>query len=122
MTRWKSTTPAEQSESEYKAQIIQYAQLNGWRVVSTPDGELSRRIPSSMIGFPDLYLIRFRADPDNGNEATIAEHKYRELKAAKGRLSAAQRIWGQHMLFAGLDYDVWRVGDTPWEVIEDDLR
>ena len=56
MTRWKSTTP---TESEYRSAIIDLAHLRGWRVVSLPDGEHAKRIPSSMIGFPDLLPIRF---------------------------------------------------------------
>lgn len=121
MTRWKTTQP-EQTESEYKAVIVKYAQLQGWCVVSTPDGEHSRRVPSSMVGFPDLYLMRFRPDPANGDEAMRVEQKWRELKAARGRLSAAQRLWAKRLLFAELDYDLWRVGDTPWAVIEEDLK
>lgn len=46
-------------------------------------------------GWPDLAI---------GTRAAL----FRELKAERGVLTAAQREVGEHMCVAGLDWDVWR--------------
>ena len=52
----------------------------------------SRRSPG---GFPDMTIVGQRVI-------------YRELKTAKGRLTAAQWRWFDALVLAGADADVWR--------------
>ena len=115
MTRWKSTTP---SESEFKATVVEYAEAQGWWVVSTPDGEHMRRCPVSMVGFPDLYMVRFSHDKDG---VLHMQSMYRELKVGKNVLTPSQQAWGSSLMFAGENYDVWRE-TTPWQYIEEALK
>ncbi len=53
----------------------------------------------SVSGWPDLALC--------GRRGLIL----RELKTAAGRLSAAQRQWGERLSVAGADWGVWRPAD-----------
>lgn len=76
-------------EKHFQALVVFYARSRGWRVYHTYD---SRR---SEPGFPDLVLVR--------NEVL-----YRELKAEKGRLTDAQKVWGESLTEAGANYAVWR--------------
>ena len=77
------------TEKSFQSLVVFYAKSRGWRVYHTYD---SRR---SEPGFPDLLLVR---------------HKilYRELKIEKGRVSPAQKAWGESLTEAGADYAVWR--------------
>lgn len=77
------------TEANFQYLIISYARSHGWRVYHTYD---SRR---SEPGFPDLVLVR-------------REVLYRELKSEKGRLTAAQKAWGESLTKAGANYAVWR--------------
>ena len=76
-------------EKHFQSLVVFYARSRGWRVYHTYD---SRR---SEPGFPDLVLVR--------NEVL-----YRELKAEKGRLTDAQKAWGESLTEAGANYAVWR--------------
>ena len=76
-------------EKHFQSLVVFYARSRGWRVYHTYD---SRR---SEPGFPDLVLVR--------NEVL-----YRELKAEKGRLTDAQKAWGESLTKAGANYAVWR--------------
>ena len=53
----------------------------------------------SVSGWPDLALC--------GRRGLIL----RELKTATGRLSRAQRQWGERLTTAGADWAVWRPAD-----------
>ena len=83
------------TERQLQAQVVQLAQLNGWRCYHTFD---SRR---SAPGFPDLLLVR------------PPRLIFAELKSEKGRLRPAQAE-----CFAALaeverapETYVWRPGD-----------
>lgn len=115
MTRWQSTTP---TESGFRKAVIELAEAHGWCVISMPDGEHMKRIPSSAVGFPDLYMVRFSHDKDG---VLHMRSMYRELKVGKNVLSPAQEAWGSSLMFAGENYDVWRE-TTPWHYIEEALR
>ena len=65
----------------------------GWMCYHTYD---SRR---SEPGFPDLVLVRDKVV------------MFRELKTDKGRLTTAQKNWGDKLTEAGSDYAVWRPKD-----------
>ncbi len=63
------------TERQLQAQVVQLAQLNGWRCYHTFD---SRR---STPGFPDLVLVR------------PPRCLFVELKTTAGRLRPEQRSW-----------------------------
>ena len=119
MTRWQSTTP---TESGFRKAVIELAEAHDWYVVPMPDGEHMRRIPKSMVGWPDLYMVRFIAEPDsNGDYVLRMTELYRELKVGRNTLSIEQESWGRRLILADKDYAVWR-DTTPWSQIEEDLR
>ena len=114
MRRWQSTTP---TEAQFKSAIVQYAEANGWKVISAPDGKHMQRIPVSMRGWPDLHLMKVRTV----NGVIYMEQKYRELKVGKNARTDEQVSWGNWLTEAGCDYGVWR-DSTPWCEIEGELR
>ena len=77
------------TEKHFQSHVLRYAKKRGWHVYHTHD---SRR---SEPGFPDLVLVRNKV-------------LFRELKTDKGRLTAAQKAWGESLTTAGADYAVWR--------------
>ena len=77
------------TEKKFQSQIVQLAKLYGWTVYHTYD---SRR---SEPGFPDLVLVR---------ETVL----FRELKTDDGKLTPAQKAWGDTLKKAGANYAVWR--------------
>lgn len=80
------------TEKQFQSEIVKFAKRCGWSVYHTHD---SRR---SEPGFPDLVLVKDRV-------------LYRELKTDTGRISKAQKIWGQALIKAGADFKVWRPRD-----------
>ena len=76
-------------EKDFQDHLVQYAKNRGWQVYHTFD---SRRCAP---GFPDLVLVRDKI-------------LYRELKTEKGKLTPAQKTWGEMLVCAGADYAVWR--------------
>lgn len=95
------------SEAEFQSAVIAYAELQGWRVIHTPDSPYTKFIPKSARGFPDLLLMR-------GNTLM-----FRELKTEEGRLSSSQKAWMEWLLANGYDFETWRPGD--WRRIESQL-
>ena len=81
------------NEKLFQSRVVQAAKIYGWLCYHTYD---SRR---SEPGFPDLVLIRDKVV------------MFRELKTDKGRLTAAQKSWGDNLTEAGSDYAVWRPKD-----------
>lgn len=70
------STPRKNPEAEFQSQVVEYARLNGWRLIyHTWNSERSEP------GFPDLVLVR-------GSELVFAE-----LKAQNGRVSQEQLNW-----------------------------
>ena len=91
------------SEEEFQTQIIEYAELNGWRCYHNRD---SRR---SNPGWPDLTLVR-------GKELIFLE-----VKSAKGTTTRDQDAW----LAALKDVErvgAWAVWPADWEKVEGALR
>ena len=65
-----------QTEAQFQAVVIEYAELHGWRVYHTHD---SRR---SQAGFPDLTMVR--AEP---------RLIFAELKSEGGKPTDEQTAW-----------------------------
>ena len=87
------------SERDFQAQLIQLAELTGWRTYHTYD---SRR---SNPGFPDLVLVR------------APRVIFAELKRERGRVTDAQRAWAEELAeCAGVEYYLWRPSD--WDEVE----
>ena len=78
------------TEKEFQARVIQVAKIHQCLCYHTYN---SRR---SAPGFPDLVLVK-------GDRVL-----FRELKTDSGRLTSAQRLWGERLIEAGADYAVWR--------------
>ena len=76
-------------EKHFQAQVIKIAKAFGWTYYHT---YWSKNSPA---GFPDLVLVKNKI-------------LYRELKTEKGRLTPAQKMWGENIKKAGGDWDVWR--------------
>lgn len=91
------------SEKEFQALVVDVAKRRGWLVYHTFD---SRR---SGAGFPDLVLVRERV-------------LFRELKTARGVVSAVQKAWLQRLVSAGADVAVWRPADWVDGSISEALR
>ena len=77
------------TEKQFQSHVVQFAKVMHWQVYHTYD---SRR---SEPGFPDLLLVRERV-------------LFRELKSEKGRISLAQKQWGDKLIRAGADFKIWR--------------
>ena len=91
------------TEAEFQQAVVELARAEcGWKVYHTYD---SRR---SAPGFPDLVLAR---------QGVLL---FWELKAAKGRATAAQREWLDALRATGANVDVLYPED--WPAIEIDLR
>lgn len=80
------------TEAQFQSAIITLATRLGWMHYHTHD---SRR---SVPGFPDLVLVH----------PIKRRTLFRELKAMKGRVSAAQVQWLDALASAGQDAGVWR--------------
>lgn len=101
------------TESEFQAQVVQLAELCGWRTNHTYRSASRRdgggwRTATTCIGWPDLLLWR----PDQFLAV--------ELKAEKGRLTVEQRDVLASLRAAGIDARTWFPKD--WPEIEQTLR
>jgi hypothetical protein len=81
------------TEKQLQAAVMKLAKLRGFEVFHPAVSQFSA------AGWPDLVLSR----PDR----TL----FRELKSAKGKLTAAQEGWLDRLRLSGLDADVWRPAD-----------
>ena len=82
----------EHTEKQFQSLIVQYAKRCGWLCVFYSIDSRRRLLKGK---FPDLVLVR----------NTVL---YRELKTEMGRLTPAQKAWGDRLTEAGADYQVWR--------------
>lgn len=101
------------SEAQFQRQVIQLAQLCGWRVAhfrpaKNARGEWRTPVAADGAGFPDLVLVRG------------LKFLFRELKTERGQLTPQQVMWGEELRLAGADWAVWRPSD--WPVIEQALK
>jgi len=92
------------TERQFQKQIVDLAQMLGWRVYYVPD---SRRSPA---GFPDIVLLK------------RGRLIFAELKTEKGRLRSRQKEWLNDLktLGQGVKAFCWRPSN--WEEIEETLR
>ena len=120
-----------QSEREFQAAVIEYAQLNGWMVAHFRPGMMkSGRWVTPMIGdpgFPDLVMVRH------------GFLVFAELKSETGKMSKPQEMWQEALIdaeenaerawetpsrsgsyFEPVQYSLWRPSD--WDEIEQTLR
>jgi hypothetical protein len=81
--------PEQLSEAQWQRQLVELAELLGWRWYHTHD---SRRSPA---GFPDLVMFRERVI-------------FVECKAERGRISAAQEDVIGRLSLANAEVHVWR--------------
>jgi hypothetical protein len=93
MTRREFDVSAIITEKQFTQQVIELAQLFGWRVYHT---WLSVK---SASGFPDLCLVR-------GNRLIFAE-----LKSDRGVLTSAQKEWLEALKQTSAEVYLWRPSD-----------
>ena len=98
----RAVLDAAMSEAAFQQTVIDAARLTGWLVYHTHD---SRHSPA---GFPDLVLVR-------GGRLM-----FWELKAMRGRASAAQLDWLAALAEAGADAMLLSLRD--WDAIKEMLR
>lgn len=104
----KSVLPANLSEKEFMAAILELAAWHGWRRFHPRTVQIARGAHLTAYqgeaGFPDLVLVH--------------RHKgiiFAELKAQKGRMSAGQELWRADLEAAGAEYHLWKPADW-WEI------
>jgi len=107
-------TPAKPkvSEAQFQRQVIQLAQMTGWKVAhfrpaQNARGDWRTPVAADGKGFPDLVLTR---------ETVL----FVELKTDTGRLTPDQEAWRQAAQAAGATHHVWRPRD--WPAIESTLQ
>jgi VRR-NUC domain len=95
------------SERRFAQQIVEHAELMGWRVYHT------HRSEHSPAGFPrSLVLCRVR----HARPRIV----WLEVKAERGRLTDAQRAWVNDLADCGQEVHVVR--PSQWEEVEAWLR
>lgn len=90
------------SEADFQAKVVQWAKLNGWKVVH----HLNSR--GTEPGWPDLVLMR------------PPEIIFAELKREAGKVTPAQSAMLATLDGCSLETHVWRPSD--WDIIEARLR
>lgn len=103
---------SEPTEAEFTRQVIQYAQLHGWRVAHfrpgmTRAGNWVTPVQGDGKGWPDLFLVR-------KHSIVVAE-----LKVGRRDTTPEQDAWLADLENAGCAAHVWR--PTDWREIEDVL-
>lgn len=93
------------SEADLQQQVLQLAEVLGWRAYHTHD---SRR---SQPGFPDLVLVHA------GRRRLL----FAELKRAKGRATREQLAWLHDLSETGAETYIWRPADLLAGTIHDAL-
>lgn len=107
--------PTEPSEAEFQRQVIEYAQMHGWRVahfrkvrVQRKNGEVYYETPVAADGkgFPDTILVHEQ----------LCQCLVAELKVGNNQPTFEQREWLSAFRAAGVPTYVWRPCD--WAEIE----
>lgn len=92
------------NERDWQKIVVNYARLGGWMYHhELPSQRAHGRWTthaSGDAGFPDLVLVH-----------PSGQVIFAELKAARGKLSAAQEKWLKGLRDAGLEAHVWRPSD-----------
>jgi hypothetical protein len=98
------------SEAEFQRQVVQFATLQGWRVLhvrrSQEGSDQQWRTTTSITGWPDLFLFH----PGRGGYYAA------ELKRNDGAVRPEQKQVIAELLAAGIPAAVWRPRD--WPVIQ----
>lgn len=110
----RSALPPLLSEAVFQSRVVDAARWHGWSLKYHP-----LRSKGSDAGWPDLVLGRpRRAQLDAARQplplpelSPAAAVLFVELKAERGRLSPAQRVWLEHPSACGLTVAVWRPSD-----------
>lgn len=106
-----------QPERSFERQVIQYAEIMGWKVWKDRATNTARRCvtcgavrrtPRNTAGLPDLILVR------------RPRVVWAELKAERGKLSDDQRDWLEDLRACHQECYLWKPSD--WPVIEKVLR
>lgn len=99
------------TERQLSKAIVQYAELQGWRVFTISNTRASGLRSHSGIGFPDLFMVR--------NGVAIAA----ELKVKGRELTDAQWGWLNALASVhGIQPCVWREKEWTSGVVEEMLR
>jgi VRR-NUC domain len=113
-TACPAAAPAEPTETQMVAAIVDAARFTGWRVAHFRPA-LTRHgwrtaVQGDGAGFPDLVMV-------HGASALVW---WVELKTSRGRLSADQEAWGLDLIRAG---QIWKVvhGRAGLEGLLDDM-
>ena len=86
------------TEREWRQTVLDAAKVHGWRVYFTWNSIHSPK------GFPDLVLVRVRA-----NESPISGRViYAELKTEKGKQTMEQSEWQVELEACQQEYYLWR--------------
>jgi hypothetical protein len=93
------------TEKTLQAQVGALARSHGWHVFHVTWS------PGTTPGWPDCVLVH----------PTRQLLLFRELKAARGRVSPAQRAWLDVLTRAGADAGVWNTHDLVTGKIEKEL-
>lgn len=106
-----------QTEKQFQASVVRYAELMGWRTWSDRATNRRRRCPGcgawtagarNAAGLPDLILVR------------RPRLVWVELKSDRGTLRPEQTVWLEELRASGQEVYLWRPSD--WETIERVLR
>ena len=99
-----------ESEASFQKRVKETAEWFGWMTFSIRQSTIvsaktGKRVSVvTKAGWPDVVL---------GKGARVL---FREIKTDTGKVSPAQQKWGDLLLRAGCDWDVWRPRD--WNEIE----
>lgn len=104
-SEYQATVAAGMTEAQLQRAVTALAKQLGWRVFHVTWS------PGTTPGWPDLVLIH----------PTKQRVVFRELKTARGRLSAAQLLWLGDLTAAGQDAGVWRPADLMAGTIRQEL-
>lgn len=101
------------TETEFQQQIVELAELLGWRVMHVRRSITGREggwtTATSVVGWPDLVLW-------HRSHGIL----FRELKSNRGKLTSDQHDVLMSLRDAGGDAEVWR--PVHWPMIESQLK
>lgn len=100
------------TEAQFQRQVIQLAQMTGWRVAhfrpaQNARGDWRTPVAADGKGFPDLVLVR---------ETVL----FVELKVNGNKLAPDQVAWRDALTHAGANWHLWT--DDDWPAIEQTLK
>jgi hypothetical protein len=89
------------NEAQWQSVVIREAMLAKWAYYHPPDNipYKGNKKQNIVAGFPDLTLVR-------GDRLVFVE-----LKAEKGRITEAQKVWLKRLEATGVECYLWRPSD-----------